>query len=456
MPTPLGLTSDDGHLVTLRPSESGEFCAIAMGFAVGTARISPDSGDTVQIRLEPEGTLGGAVLSAGGAADGVEVVAWEYANQLIPTQLVARAHQGDPRVAWGTTDRQGRFEITGLRSSVGYSVVAVAAGRFGRPQESDIHPSRDDLVIPLQAVYAVLLRLVDSNGAPIVVPDRYSSQTALVVEPGFRETKFEFVTSGVESILTGDNAMSELPRSAHLILVTSSADEPTLGPFHTSLRFPGYEPTTVEVEAFPLRGIPVEQDVPLRETSSARGDVRVRMHLSATAIEPVSLEFGGLSLNLRSESSGSLAFELPSATNECVIRGIPYGSYEWWVTSAATRPPFPPAGSQPIPINVGPAEAVLDLDFSSLGQISLALDNKDGTEYDGPASVIVMTRHEEDSFVDQFGVLAFASRPYVIRAVPPGRYIVGVKSPVARCVAGEPGEVEVRGGSTEHIAFKLD
>jgi len=453
-PVALGNTSAEGKLSVPRDSAIAEYCASARGFATRTVLNPSAEQAEIKIRLSREGRLSGRV--EGAVLEGVDVFTWEFSHMTAPIDLANDCYHGDPRVAWATTDPRGHFEILGLDPETDYRVAAISRGSFGEydDHEEGIRPTRDDLVIKMSSSFGVVIRLLDDRGQPISVPDEYTTNTAFVVAPGFRNPPAHFIQPSLLQSATHPE-VGPTGGAYHPITVACETELPTIGPFLISINYPGYEPAQTEVYAYSLRDPLVERTVVMKETAQGRGTIIITKKLNQVggSEEYERLEFGGLRLNLLSEDRPQQSYKLSLSGQECTISGIPYGTYSWMVSSSVVPLRIPASQEVKPEVRVGALPARIEVDFSGLGELSLKLLRKDGSEYVGPARILLLAIGK--GYSGQTGLLSFGSSPYVVRAAPATRYIVRLKAPVAFCTTDESCQIDIVSGRRAEIQFTL-
>jgi hypothetical protein len=362
------------------------------------------------------GTLAGSVTSSSFSIDisRLTVLAFPWLHPPPCADVHADGGKEGP-VKQASVAATGEFKIEGLDPTRGYDLVCGGLGWLSDRLEAPAIPGGNYQLLTVRPVLGVSIRLVDAEGGSI------RSNRALVEsgstsvscsEPGFIAAllqDWEIVWAEVPGFSCGS-----LDKEGLDLLARSPPDKERVGPILLSIGHPGYkrarrmtyaEPVIPEVRIF---------EIPLERTADCWASLEVSFVGSSKhpllASDPSS---GGVLYLTRSDGTD---YGLALGTNGLQsFSGIPCGHYQ---AKYVYEKLFAyPSRTSHLDLYVDEGGASLEIDLSRAG--SLVVDLLD--EQDRPISDRAVLQLEVQGRLGLWAV-AFEARPYLVRALEPGRY----------------------------------
>lgn len=276
--------------------------------------------------------------------------------------------------------------------------------------------------IELAPLFAVAVELVDGDGSPIETNARLHAVKgafeALCQDRGVHDAN-----ERIEELeLAGCVDVSRTARERNWLFFRGTDERESVGPIELSVDVAGYAPKRTHVRAQRWTGgVPQSARVELAQRASGFGTI----DLELTGLPEIGFDAdgGGHALaGLRLVDAAGKRYQLAlSEFRAGTFRfdGIPMGDYYVGLTVADVFH-FPTA-DEPLLVSVGNEPASLRVDCSDAGALWVQLDDGCGGEYSGRATLRVHRivgggyRH-----------ITFERGPYVLPAMAPGEYDIGM------------------------------
>lgn len=436
------------------------------GFALCTRFVAVDERRVV-LHLRPAARIGGHIVDRDGTAvSGVRVVAWEFALGPAGPELFTRALAGHPGVHTVESDAAGRFEFDDLDVEHTYSITAGGKGLLAARPSYGVEPGTDDLRLVVVRAFGVRLRVIDDSGRQPALPRGLSAASVLQFASMRAEPRIGSAEYGSELLLGLGADARDLESLDFALVMTSSGDDASLGPFALSVAVPGYETRTVPYE---LGRLPDElrlYTIELRRRDSCTGSVVV----SATGVangrdatdhsDPLRGACKA-QLVLAARERPPLLFDLSlNGSTACTLDDVPCDRYEASVRWPQGTDAHLANGLRSSSIEVGSSPARVEIDAARLGRVRLTVGasaRADGETFDGPLVVkLIEVDPLRPGEPGRAGTFSFQHAPYELACVPEGDYSFFVSEPPAFSESGDCfSSVHVGAGQTTTAAFRL-
>jgi hypothetical protein len=353
-----------------------------------------------------------------------------------------------------TSDGRGEFTIEGLDPDESYVLVAGGRGCVSRRIET-FRPGHGDVVVTVGFLYGVELQIVQRGGARL--PGSPGFGPPIAADQGCDDT----VDDAWRPLVAGlppAPARGERGRS-RVLHVVDSPDFESVGPFSHAIAEPGFEAQTAEfrlprvIDALPSAQVELDAQpdvkfgtlfVEIRGEEAALAEGAVGP-LGTLTIEPFAVDSGRVwEVPLDAGFGARRRFDGVPFDAELGARrqvdGVPCvgGRVTWW-------PPLSPvvfstyhAGFVGVPAGAilfrdGVATIVVDL--SRYGDVEFEVRRRDGTERRDeltlnvsravtPSGAVPTPVERRDLEHFGGGLITLPDAPYVLRVLPPGRYLV--------------------------------
>jgi hypothetical protein len=416
----------------------------------------PETPAPVATALRPTDTstwIAGTVAFTTGepAGAGVHVVAWPPAEP--PTTAELQAHPPPP---FSITDESGRFCITGLKRGATYTVRAAGPGLYSSPTSKADKTAAGtlDLALTVARLWGVRVLIRDENGDPPITNPDLTGRGPNYQQPhgslGLISSSFPLLefTGLTEADLT------EHDRDAAVLLCLVGAEAPE--PATVGGQVAGYEKY---VEKVPLGflgdGLPTHV-IRIHRVCDTFASLSVQCFGTGPAFEPPATKYGRgrvwVEFTPKDEQHSAMGFRLVLGSvpwKAMSFDRIPVGLYavRLWTEHRFLSVPFE---DQPMrDFEVLPGDNQLEFDVGALGAIELDVQREDGSAWKRHVN-FEMGREEWGDNIKETDSLG--GPPYVIDALPVGRYRVKITYPFAMQVeADSDGYVTVDGSRVPHV-----
>jgi hypothetical protein len=410
----------------------------------------------------PDGTSVGA---------GVRVVAWRGFVPPTAAQL-----EGDSAPPSAQTDEFGHFCITGLAAGELHRIRAVGRGLYSlRSGIKDprlealksgvnidgVAAGTLDAALVVARIYGVKVLIRDENGEPPVTNPAFGRRA------GYSQPKGSFDTLPESAPLLELAGLREEDRSgddpdAWMMLCLAGAQPPE--PLATGGQVAGYER--------------YKQDIPLGPLSEGLPTVVIRIHRLCEVFARLRVECLGTGPRLEArpelpargrrreelwvemspvdETGKAIGFRLRLGAlpwSGVAFDQIPVGRYNVRLWSPHRFLSVPHEDQPMQPFEVFPGDNLLNFDVGALGALELDVRSEDGTAWQHQLNLELY----DEKWGGQFSQNAsFLAPPYLIEALPVGRYRVKATWPVAAQAEGDAdGYVTVDGLGLQHVPLRL-
>lgn len=430
------------------------------GYFGERASLQEPLGETVTLRLHPEGRIEGAVSpeTLPNEHGAVIVLAWPSALRSPRREWMEELLLGNTRGAMATVEANGEFVLEGLDPRIPYDLAAGGAGKIVARPTYAVRCGAVSPVLELGHAFGVYARIIErgSDSLPI------SPQLDIGFDLTFQNQDANPATSKLPEWLTpllGVPLPQRLEPFATLLVYVSPDPLGFSGPIRFESRIAGYEPQQRTFNAPDVAsGIVVEtlELVPLTEARE-RGSLQVSFQGAIDLVRSTAARGRGLVLEL-SDGSGQLRrYDLTLDDRGAgTVHGIPVGSHHARIIARLGGATWPEGSSWQGGIEVTsdlPAEWTLDI--GDAGAIEASLTDSTGMPYRGPAvlsfeAVGAPPVAHSSSWME----FDFERAPYRLAGLAPGRYRMVSRFPLAY-VQGNQHEVEVVAGRVSRPVLEL-
>ena len=460
----------------------GETPAQAVGSAVGPAI-------TGRVYLDREQQVP--------AGEGIFVLAWQ--EGLPPSrEEVLKIIDGQPSsTAFTRTGSDGSFRIGGLKEGVYYMVTAGAPGLVTFRDRAKVKAFPDDapppsaeggppreVTITVQRLCGVKLRIREIGGQALRTSHRlYPFPTSIRQRQDYwpmnLESGMAYSPSTIPSLLAGLQpgipvAKDRLPLSSihrndayetswedsspyeRLMLFVARDGYDRVGPITTKVVVPGYQPTYLEAWAKPVEeGIP-EVVAELSPSARSWGSLEVTFTGGEGDTPPPNSPprpVGAMVLEFQGSTYLVPVMRLPES-GTFVVDDLPTGRWRVGYVDFLSLFRSPPAGADPLYVQVGGRPGHFAVDVPSQGAVVLKPVDEAGEPYTG--RMLLEMHSWEGKKVTGQSFLGFAGPPYVIANLPPDDYSFSVTFPgVVQIPSGEDALSLPVDGDVQEVPFTM-
>jgi hypothetical protein len=440
---------------SLRDASSEEAPRFATGAVEQVEMADPDEPAPVATPLEPpdDSTViaGRVIFTTGEAAPGLRVCAWPPTEPPTSAEL---ALVRSPRSA--LTDETGRFAIAGLAPDAIYSVGAGGRGIYGVIEGGDgkVAAGTLDVTLTVGRIWGVHLLIRDENGEPPVTNVALRGRG-----PGYQQPKgcLRLLPNAAPLLEVVGMTEEQLNKRDvdEAILLCLGGDEPP-EPMNVGGQIAGYEPYRAQVPLGLLsEGLPA---FVVRARRLCQGFGRLTVQCIGTGpgdVPPKSPPRGRdriwVEMTPTDEESRIIGFSLKLGSipwRGATFDHIPIGRYgvRLWTEHRFLSVPFEDQPQQDFEVFAG--DNLLQFDVGSLGAVELDVRRPDGSAWHRELNVELSS--ESWGEIQQHATLG--GPPYVIDALPVGRYRFHIQYPFAADAVGEAdGYVTVDGMRIQRV-----
>lgn len=408
------------------------------------------------VTLARSATISGRVHVGDGASGvpGARVLAWATSSAP-PLSTAIDGHRLSPATEIATCDATGSFLLDELQPGQEYCIIAAARGYV---TDSDPPPvlvaGTQGVDLPLRRIYAAVIELVDTNGAPVRRPERVGTwPPPNITLRGLNAPATLLSASALAASISGDTELKrqvELPRAPggglSWLFASSDSTLESIGPILFFVNVPGYRPIKAEILAFPLRDpVDVNRIVMTGIPGVQRGSVEITLRGTSTSDDATQRIDPAVVVKLLPERTGEdgvEVFEIPVMQTSTSIRidGIPVGRYrvvhDWAL-------PMPPSSATTCEIVAGTITP-LEVGRADLSMLAVRVSAEPTAPVCGPLRLQIGWRISDGRFVSHD--VLFQAPPYVINHVPPGTYSLSGRYGGRELV---PATIDIRGPRAE-------
>ncbi len=447
-PRRFGHTDGHGLISIPRPEADAYVAAVRDGYASSGVLWKASSGPVTTIRLEREARISGTCQLADGspAPDGVAVIAYNSSSRFPHHELTTRAFRGDPRVGVSSTDSSGSFSIGGLDPRFRYSVSAGGGALVACSVAERVAPNTDDLVLTLDEAYAVIVRVREPGGSPLMLSRSLEFGPETSISSLAHGTRLSILPGWTIGLVGVSPDSLDLGPLDIVLIGTERGGGPITGPFEYRISVPGYRETAAQFSMQRLSAGLESEVIEIQRDSTDYGTVLIQLPKDWPVDLGASFRRRPLAALVLSGSDGRV-FRYgvrDLSPGEVRLEPVPIGDYRCHFD----LPLSGHAQDQWISVN-SDRDCSFSLDARSIGGIEASVERPSGSPYLGPLVVVLGRSDDARSFLE----VDFQRAPYVLSGLRSGRYWVALRSPKATSSAEG---LRVDRGAVASASFVLD
>lgn len=344
------------------------------------------------------------------------------------TDSIELALSGNKVVSLGLTDAASEFNLTGLDPRKSYGLFAAGKGFVCYGRQFNLSVQTDDSPIEVIAKRVFGFRLnfhEEGSGDPIRLgadlEGDWHGRTS-TSEHAHQIPSFPIMSSLLGLPPEYDSNESNYYNKVFFYTTDSGIEESLEVEFNA--HFPGYEATSVQVQALHVSTSIQSFSIPLKCTADGFGSVQVVVSPTELAAKMFSSRTPGRSCSLRLQNAQSrevIEARIPSFEDGvALIPGIPYGSYE-----TVFKGPHEffqhPSNNLLSVITVGPLPSVVPVELQGVGGVEFEFQFNQSSGWNGSilGTQVRVSNGEMNAF-------HFFSSPYILPLLPAGKYEIEI------------------------------